>query len=53
MSPLQFYGIDWLATACGLAGVYLIGNRNKLGFVVFMVASLSWIAFGAITFLSS
>ncbi len=49
MNPLQFYGIDWVATACGLLGVYLIGNRNKFGFVVFMVASISWIVFGSIT----
>lgn len=49
MDAFQFYGIDWLATACGLTGVYLIGNRNKWGFVVFMMASLSWIAFGTIT----
>jgi len=49
MDPLQFYGIDWLATACGLLGVYLLGNQNKFGFVVFMFASLSWIVFGSIT----
>ena len=49
MDPFQYYGIDWLATACGLTGVVLLGNKNKFGFVVFMVASMSWIAFGAIT----
>lgn len=46
---MQYYGIDWLATACGLLGVYLLGNKNKLGFVLFMVASLSWISFGLLT----
>jgi len=43
---MQFYGIDWLATVCGLTGVYLLGNKNKNGFLVFMVASLSWIVVG-------
>ena len=43
---MQFYGIDWLATVCGLTGVYLLGNKNKYGFLVFMMASLSWIAVG-------
>ena len=43
---MQFYGIDWLATVCGLMGVYLLGNKNKYGFLVFMLASLSWIAVG-------
>ena len=43
---MQFYGIDWLATVCGLMGVYLLGNKNKYGFPVFMMASLSWIVVG-------
>ncbi len=43
---MQFYGIDWLATVCGLTGVYLLGNKNKNGFLVFMMASLSWIVVG-------
>ena len=46
---MQFYGIDWLATVCGLTGVYLLGNKSKLGFIAFMVASLSWAVFGVIT----
>jgi len=45
---MQFYGIDWLATVCGLTGVYLLGNKNKYGFLVFMMASLSWIAVGVL-----
>lgn len=49
MEILQFYGIDWLATACGLLGVYLLGNKNKIGFVLFMLASMSWITFGVLT----
>lgn len=49
MQLLQFYGIDWAATICGLLGVYLLGNRNKLGFVLFMFASLSWVTFGVLT----
>lgn len=43
---MQFYGIDWLAIVCGLTGVYLLGNKNKYGFLVFMIASLSWIVVG-------
>jgi len=45
---MQFYGTDWLATVCGLTGVYLLGNKNKTGFLVFMLASLSWIAVGVL-----
>jgi hypothetical protein len=46
---MQYYGIDWLATVCGLTGVYLLGNKNKLGFALFMIASLSWATFGVLT----
>jgi Nicotinamide mononucleotide transporter len=46
---MQYYGVDWLATVCGLTGVYLLGNKNKLGFVLFMIASLSWVTFGVLT----
>jgi Nicotinamide mononucleotide transporter len=46
---MQYYGIDWLATASGLLGVYLLGNKNKIGFLLFMVASVSWITFGIMT----
>jgi hypothetical protein len=46
---MQYYGIDWLATVCGLTGVYLLGNKNKYGFALFMMASLSWITFGVLT----
>ncbi len=49
MQLLQFYGIDWLATILGLTGVYMLGNKNKIGFIVFMAASLSWVTFGALT----
>lgn len=46
---MQYYGIDWLATVCGLSGVYLLGNKNKYGFILFMAASLSWLTFGILT----
>ncbi len=49
MQFLQFYGVDWIATVCGLLGVYLLGNKNKFGFVLFMTASLGWITFGTLT----
>jgi nicotinamide riboside transporter PnuC len=45
---MQFYGIDWLATVCGLTGVYLLGNKNKYGFAILMMASLSWLTVGVL-----
>lgn len=46
---MQFYGIDWLATLCGVSGVYLLGNKSKFGFILFMIASTSWAVFGLMT----
>ena len=46
---MQYYGVDWLAMVCGLTGVYLLGNKNKIGFLLFMAASLSWVTFGVLT----
>ena len=43
---MQYYGIDWFATICGLTAVFLLGNKNKYGFLVFMMASASWVTFG-------
>lgn len=45
---MDYYGIDWLATVCGLTAVLLLGNKNKIGFLVFMMASASWVTFGLI-----
>jgi len=43
---MSYYGIDWFATVCGLTGVYLIGSKNRYGFIVMMMASLSWMSVG-------
>lgn len=43
---MQYFGIDWLATICGLTGIYLIGSRNRYGFLIMMIASLSWMTVG-------
>ena len=43
---MQYFGIDWLATVAGLTGVYLIGSKNKYGFLVMMIASISWMTVG-------
>ena len=43
---MQLWGIDWLATVCGLTDVYLIGSKKKVGFLIMMVASLSWMTVG-------
>lgn len=43
---MQYFGVDWIATVAGLTGVYLIGSKNKYGFLVMMIASVSWMTVG-------
>ncbi len=43
---LKYYALDWLAMALSLLAVYLLGNKNKLGFVSFSIANATWIFLG-------
>lgn len=46
LKMMKYYGFDWLAMVCGFCGMYLVGSKNKYGFVVFMMSSSSWIVVG-------
>lgn len=43
---LKYYTLDWLAMALSLLAVYLLGNKNKLGFISFSIANTVWIFLG-------
>ncbi|MFM9950641.1 MAG: PnuC protein [Saprospiraceae bacterium] len=43
---LKYYTLDWLAMALSLLAVYLLGSKNKLGFISFSAANLLWIFLG-------
>lgn len=40
------YGIDWIAIASSLYAAYLLGNKQKLGFIVFAASNILWIILG-------
>ena len=40
------YGIDWLAISLSLYAAYLLGNKQKIGFVVFATSNIFWIILG-------
>lgn len=46
MNYFSYYGLDWLAMALSLLAVWLIGNKNQWGFIVFICANLLWIVLG-------
>jgi len=43
---LKYYGLDWLAMASSLLAVYLIGNKNRIGFISYILANAFWIYLG-------
>lgn len=43
---LKYYTLDWLAMALSLLAVYLLGNKNKYGFISFSIANVLWIFLG-------
>lgn len=53
MSELfKYYGLDWLAVFLNLLSVYLLGNKNKWGFLTFISANIVWLFLGTL-FISS
>ena len=44
-----YYGLDWLAFGAGLWGMYLITNKNRLGFAMSIIACLSGFAVALIS----
>ncbi len=46
------YGIDWLAMALSLYAAYLLGNKQKIGFIIFAISNVFWVMLG-IFFMSS
>jgi hypothetical protein len=43
---LKYFALDWLAMGLSLLAVYLLGNKNKFGFISFVLANLLWIILG-------
>jgi nicotinamide riboside transporter PnuC len=49
MEIFKFYGLDWIAMALSLLAAYLLGNRNKWGFVSFIISNAIWVFVGYLT----
>jgi len=35
----QYYGTDYVAALCAIVGMFYIGNKNRMGFVLYMLAT--------------
>ncbi|MBC8155984.1 MAG: nicotinamide mononucleotide transporter [Bacteroidetes bacterium] len=45
----RYYGLDWLCFGTSILAVYLLGNKNKLGFVSMIVSDLTGLAMAYLT----
>ncbi|NMM50669.1 nicotinamide mononucleotide transporter [Marinigracilibium pacificum] len=44
----EYYLIDWLGISLSLLAVYMLGNKNQWGFIVFAVSNIVWIYLGLV-----
>ena len=43
------FGLDWGAMIFSLLALYLIGRRNRFGFLSFIAANVCWLSIGWLT----
>lgn len=36
----KYYGIDWVVTLTVFIGIFLLGDKKKLGFIIGMISSI-------------
>lgn len=41
----QYYGVDFAAAIFSLIGLWMLGNKNKYGFIFGLLGTLSWTIF--------
>ncbi len=46
MNIFEHYTLDWLAMILTLLAIYLLGNKNREGFIVMILGNVLWIALG-------
>ena len=42
----KYYSLDWIAMLLSVLAMLLLGNKVKWGFVLFMLANMTWIVLG-------
>ncbi len=41
----KYYCTDWIATVLTMVGLWKVGNRNRYGFVIMVMANFFWLIF--------
>jgi len=42
----RYFFLDWVAMALSLAGMVMLGNRDRRGFLTFAVSNALWVVVG-------
>lgn len=42
----KYYGVDWIAMTLAFTSIYMLGKKNRNGFIVGVFACLAWGLFG-------
>jgi len=42
----RYWFLDWIGMALGLLALWMLGNRDRRGFVAFMISNAIWIGLG-------
>lgn len=45
-ATFNYYGVDWLAMVSTFISLYLLGKKNRHGFLFGLLANFSWMTFG-------
>ena len=45
-NALRYYGFDWAAMVLTFLSLYLLGNHNRLGFLMGIGANFFWFSYG-------
>ncbi|MBT5321298.1 MAG: PnuC protein [Verrucomicrobiales bacterium] len=45
----QYYGCDWAAMVFTFLSIYLLGNHNRIGFIMGIGANVFWFSYGFMT----
>jgi hypothetical protein len=45
---MDYFLLDWAAMFAAFLSVYMLGNHNRWGFLVFMISNVFWVAVGVL-----
>ena len=43
---LEYYGSDWAAMVLSVASIWMLGSRQRSGFIVMVIGNTAWTVYG-------